>query len=400
MQNWCHGAIHKAKATACFIVTHPQKNHRISTRHQAHKPAHSTVTNGLSCTAIVSKFEGQATIDLLHSNLKNPRQSISKAVHTKHAILKEERDPKDPTLTERSLLYRLKLGLARFVSPLGGRKCVRKADVLVRYAIVVASALDDTVVWRCSEAGLETTTTKEGYRVLLQLKPHLFINPMNREPFTTTGQEQELLRGDRVPAGASELKMFYRMLQGIMSTPAGLAEVATLQCPWPDPTAVSRELLASTMQAFLEVAAPPGTTSAVGMADAAEALIAIQQRDLVALQVVLDRCAQAWRYTLPNDSSEAHLAERFRAFLRLETLPAPTPHNVGVGAPSASSNDIHAEAEIDRNTSAIEAFALASQSMGGRALGPWRAFRIDQRQHYGTRHGQTYWKPHGWVKRR
>ena len=65
--------------------------------------------------------------------------------------------------------------------------------------------------WSKSESGLETEFRYKGYRVLLQIRPYLFIIPQHREARTSTGQKEHLLRGDRIPAGADPVKLLLRL---------------------------------------------------------------------------------------------------------------------------------------------------------------------------------------------
>ena len=83
---------------------------------------------------------------------------------------------------------------------------LHKADVLVRYR-VLSELITPNTEWSKSESGLETEFRYKGYRVLLQIRPYLFFIPKHRDAWTCTGQEDHLLRGDRIPAGADPVKL-------------------------------------------------------------------------------------------------------------------------------------------------------------------------------------------------
>ena len=258
---------------------------------------------------------------------------------------------------------------------------IHKSDIVMRYALV-ASLLDPNVTFSVSEAGLEAEIQHEGYQVLLLLRPWLFVVPEHRQAYTTTGQEAAVLRPDRQPAGADEQRMFRRALSMVMS------DRVTIMT-WP---LLSLADTASALHAFAESGAITSPSDAV----ASSVRLALQQRDGQALQQALTAVQQA---PGSDEDSRPSLADRFRAFLRLREMRTPSS-----GAP-ASSNQVPATAEpVNMPTAgrpdAANSFALASQRMGGKLVGPWRCFRVDDKQHYGQRHGQTYWKPHGWVKRR
>ncbi|CAK8987056.1 Putative fumarate reductase [Durusdinium trenchii] len=85
-----------------------------------------------------------------------------------------------------------------------------RADVLLRYR-VFSELITPGMEWSKSESGLETEFRYKGYRVLLQIRPYLFIIPQHREARTSTGQKEHLLRGDRIPAGADPVKLLLRL---------------------------------------------------------------------------------------------------------------------------------------------------------------------------------------------
>ena len=263
---------------------------------------------------------------------------------------------------------------------------IHKPDIVMRYALV-ASLLDSSVAFRPSEAGLEAAMQYEGYQVLLLLRPWLYIVPEHRRPFTTTGQEGEVLRPDRQPAGADEQSMFKRALQVVMSRRAEATQ-------WPESLSLTE--IVSALQAF---AAQGAATSPASDATAMAVQAALEQRDMEALQRAMEH-VQVTPSTGANDSSPS-LADRFKGFLQLRSISARS------SGSSASSSDQVPSPPVTASTQAhvpsdsdVQAFALASQCMGGRLTGPWRCFRVDEKKHYGQRHGHTYWKPHGWVKRR
>ena len=96
-----------------------------------------------------------------------------------------------------------------------GRWCAgswHKADVLVRYRML-SGLITPNTEWCKSESGLETEFQYKGYRVLLQIRPYLFFIPEHRDAWTCTGQEDHLLRGDRIPAGADPVKLLQIALE-------------------------------------------------------------------------------------------------------------------------------------------------------------------------------------------
>jgi len=95
------------------------------------------------------------------------------------------------------------------------RGTLHKPDIAHRYSIS-SELVDPSLVWKPSEAGVEAETSYDGQRVLIQIRPWLFFVPKYREErYTATGQEEELLRGDRLPAGASEHKLLLVALQRV-----------------------------------------------------------------------------------------------------------------------------------------------------------------------------------------
>jgi len=260
----------------------------------------------------------------------------------------------------------------------------------MRYSLV-ASLLDSSILFRPSEAGLEADLQYEGRRVLLLLRPWLYIVPEHRGTFTTTGQEEAVLRPDRQPAGADERVMFRRALRMVMSERAEIMQ-------WP-----AQLSLADTVAALGAFAAQTATISPPSD-DAARAVqAAVEGRDVAELQRTLE-LLQVPQSTNDNESMPC-LADRFRGFLRLQHIgPRAAPASAGSSssdqAPAASSTGPALNGATTDQSSAVQAFTLASNCMGGKLVGPWRCFRVDDRQDYGQRHGYTYWKPHGWVKRR
>ena len=258
---------------------------------------------------------------------------------------------------------------------------IHKSDIVMRYALV-ASLLDPNVTFRVSEAGLEAEIQHEGHEVLLLLRPWLFVVPEHREAYTTTGQEEAVLRPDRQPAGADEKRMFSRALCMVMS------DRVTIMT-WP---LLSLADTASALHAFAESGAITRPSDAV----ASSVQVALQERDGEALQQALAAVQQG---PSSDEDSKPSMADRFRAFLRLREMRTPSS-----GAPSSNQTPATAGPfsmpTATDHPEAVHSFASASQRMGGKLVGPWRCFRIDDKQHYGKRHGQTYWKPHGWVKRR
>eukprot|EP00439_Symbiodinium_sp_Y106_P018775 s6671_g2.t1 len=267
---------------------------------------------------------------------------------------------------------------------------IHKADIVMRYSLV-ASLLDSSILFRPSEAGLEADLQYEGRRVLLLLRPWLYIVPEHRGTFTTTGQEEAVLRPDRQPAGADERVMFRRALRMVMSERAEIMQ-------WP-----AQLSLADTVAALGAFAAQTATISPPSD-DAARAVqAAVEGRDVAELQRTLE-LLQVPQSTNDNESMPC-LADRFRGFLRLQHIgPRAAPASAGSSssdqAPAASSTGPALNGATTDQSSAVQAFTLASNCMGGKLVGPWRCFRVDDRQDYGQRHGYTYWKPHGWVKRR
>ncbi|CAE7358291.1 osm1, partial [Symbiodinium sp. KB8] len=265
-----------------------------------------------------------------------------------------------------------------------GRWChggIHKSDIVMRYALV-ASLLDSSVSFQRSEAGLQAEIEYDGHQVLLLLRPWLYIIPEHRDAFTTTGQEEAVLRPDRQPAGASEQSMFRRALQMVMSDKADMLR-------WPPPLSVAETMTA--LRAFADQSAARQPTDA----EAAAVEAALAQRDpSAALQQALDFLQ------VPRDVNDSRpsVADQFKVFLK----------GLRQGAAASSSHEEHLPAATGpavraapRDHSQVaQAFAMASQCMGGRLDGPWRCFRMDEKRDYGQRHGQTYWKPHGWVKRR
>lgn len=74
---------------------------------------------------------------------------------------------------------------------------------------LMAKEIDRSIEWKPCEAGVQANIL--GQSVLLIVKPWLFMIPddVNHDRlFTPTGQEPELLRGDRIPAGSDRLKLF------------------------------------------------------------------------------------------------------------------------------------------------------------------------------------------------
>jgi len=88
-------------------------------------------------------------------------------------------------------------------------------DITQRYE-VAAEIINARMTWKQSEAGVEAETIYKGRRVLIQIRPWLFFIPRYREDlYTLTGKEVELLRGDRMPAGADEVKMLIKALRNV-----------------------------------------------------------------------------------------------------------------------------------------------------------------------------------------
>eukprot|EP00929_Paragymnodinium_shiwhaense_P078319 TRINITY_DN40587_c0_g1_i1.p1 TRINITY_DN40587_c0_g1~~TRINITY_DN40587_c0_g1_i1.p1 ORF type:complete len:897 (-),score=53.29 TRINITY_DN40587_c0_g1_i1:88-2778(-) len=310
------------------------------------------------------------------------------------------------------------------------RGSLHKSDIVCRFGIV-ASLLDNTVRWSRSEAGVETVITHEGQRVLVQLKPWLFIVPTHRSTlYSTTGQEENLLRGDRLPAGADELKMFKRMIQHVMmSRNPAIGLVGGVPCAWPTPpdNQVFHELL---VRFQAEQAHRGAVPRPISMSDTSNIRAALSQRSQVGLT---DSLRNVLEFPNATGVSTEALSEQFKAFLRLRQLQTDDgARNMGAASAARASSSSDAPVTVAQDagrrhdtsptsrirpngTTAddpggrsddsaearmIEAFALASQSMGGRLLGPWRAFSLGGRRDYGERHGVWYYKPRGWIKRR
>jgi len=115
---------------------------------------------------------------------------------------------------------------------------------------------------------------------------------------------------------------------------------------------------------------------------------ALLEENIDGLQSALERLVPVpeARWTLSTS-----LANDFKAFVRIRVSP-----QVRMQA-AASSTEAPAEHDggVAPVSNVIDAFALRSQSMGGRAVGPWRAFSFAGRRDYGERHGVHYFKPCG-----
>eukprot|EP00401_Gymnodinium_catenatum_P037244 CAMPEP_0117538406 /NCGR_PEP_ID=MMETSP0784-20121206/42463_1 /TAXON_ID=39447 /ORGANISM="" /LENGTH=700 /DNA_ID=CAMNT_0005335021 /DNA_START=62 /DNA_END=2161 /DNA_ORIENTATION=- len=163
---------------------------------------------------------------------------------------------------------------------------LHKNDIVVRYAII-GLLFDRNIRWTQSEAGVEAEMVYEGHRVLIQLRPWLFIMSRDGNRFNAFGCGDNLLHGYRIPAGLDPAILLCRVLRRI--------------------TIAARH--------GARVVIAPGN----------------------------------------NADDAAGNNEKF--------------HEIGA-------------------------------SMAGKLFGDWRAFRFDDRTDYGERHGVTYFKPHGWIKRR
>eukprot|EP00929_Paragymnodinium_shiwhaense_P071475 TRINITY_DN36326_c0_g1_i1.p1 TRINITY_DN36326_c0_g1~~TRINITY_DN36326_c0_g1_i1.p1 ORF type:complete len:873 (-),score=65.46 TRINITY_DN36326_c0_g1_i1:353-2971(-) len=85
--------------------------------------------------------------------------------------------------------------------------------------------IDPTLTWHCAEVGLECMfmEAETQHKYIIQVVPELFIipehacregnNPENGARWTASGQEPELLRGDRMAAGVDEVEQLARSMR-------------------------------------------------------------------------------------------------------------------------------------------------------------------------------------------
>eukprot|EP00397_Hematodinium_sp_SG-2012_P007947 GEMP01007998.1.p1 GENE.GEMP01007998.1~~GEMP01007998.1.p1 ORF type:complete len:776 (+),score=133.97 GEMP01007998.1:132-2330(+) len=103
-----------------------------------------------------------------------------------------------------------------------GGFCVGSAhhEDIVPRLVMVAHLIDEDLTWNPSDAGIEAETSIRGRRTLIQIVPWLFFHHKDKsdtahQPHTLTGQESEMLRGDRIAAGCSEIKLLKRAFRSI-----------------------------------------------------------------------------------------------------------------------------------------------------------------------------------------
>eukprot|EP00397_Hematodinium_sp_SG-2012_P020972 GEMP01021639.1.p1 GENE.GEMP01021639.1~~GEMP01021639.1.p1 ORF type:complete len:700 (+),score=113.65 GEMP01021639.1:95-2194(+) len=93
-------------------------------------------------------------------------------------------------------------------------------DILSRLVVAAEFIKESGLDWKPSPAGLEAETVVNGVRILFQIRPWLFMLRANQsetehQPHTLTGREPDLLRGDRMVVGSSELQLLKRALRGV-----------------------------------------------------------------------------------------------------------------------------------------------------------------------------------------
>jgi len=204
----------------------------------------------------------------------------------------------------------------------------------------------------------------------------------------------------------------YRVLQSVMTSDEG-AGAAALRLPAPWPAVPNLTELEALIREFIVETAEIEDLHMAGVIQQVveDVRSALQHRSRESLEQALSMVIAPSEGHLLSPLS---LANAFKAFLRLRSYEqlqsqpnssssasASHPHQSGSSSASGREGVPTAGTTAGiRDTTAIEEFALAAQSMGGRFFGAWRAFSLGRSIDYGQRHGVHYFKPNGWIKRR